>query len=316
MHRNRTRFASRVAHVAHALERRGVIATYEVHDRLLSNRSSRRRHARDGSALDDVQRRILTELTSDGYAVLAFEELFPQGEWQAIDEAAARFIADTEADLAGEARENAGKVHRREGKEFVVRRYDRNDRIDADDPWFRLCTSRRMLDLANTYLGMWSKLEYLDWWYSPPAPDAAERVSSQRWHRDFNDRHLLKAFLYLVDVDAGAGPFEYVPGSTGGGPYANEWPWRPLGTTYPDERELAERVPPSAVKTFTAPKGTMIFCNTSGFHRGGFATTSRRVLATVTYCSPASLASLTERNYERPEANGAEPDPVVEFALS
>ena len=84
---------------------------------------------------------------------------------------------------------------------------------------------------------MWSKLEYIDLWYSPPAAERLERVASQQWHRDFNDRHLLKAFLYLVDVDAGAGPFEYVPGSAGSGPYASEWPWRPLGTTYPGEED-------------------------------------------------------------------------------
>jgi hypothetical protein len=41
----------------------------------------------------------------------------------------------------------------------------------------------------------------------------------------------------------------------------------------------------------------MIFCNTSGFHRGGFAKAKSRALATFTYSSPASLASLTEHNF-------------------
>ena len=89
--------------------------------------------------------------------------------------------------------------------------------VDLTNPWFRACASHRMLDIANTYLGLWSKLEYVDMWYSVPQPEEADRVSSQRWHRDFNDKHLLKAFLYLVDVDEGTGPFEYVPGSAPGG---------------------------------------------------------------------------------------------------
>ena len=88
----------------------------------------------------------------------------------------------------------------------------------------------RLLDVANAYLGMWSKLEYVDVWYTPPAR-GGERVSSQRWHRDFNDRHLLKAFIYLVDVDEEAGPFEYVPRSAPGGELDHLWPWQPLGTT-------------------------------------------------------------------------------------
>jgi hypothetical protein len=134
-------------------------------------------------------------------------------------------------------------------------------------------------------------------WYSVPQPADADRKASQRWHRDFNDKHLLKAFLYLVDVDEGTGPFEYVPGSAPGGQYADEWPWRPLGENYPPDGELEKRIPDDGIRTFTAPKGTMVFCNTSGFHRGGFATERPRVLATVTYSSPASLKSLTERSY-------------------
>ena len=34
------------------------------------------------------------------------------------------------------------------------------------------------------------------------------------------------------------GPFQYVPGSQPGGPYADAWPWKPLGQNYPTEEEL------------------------------------------------------------------------------
>ena len=84
--------------------------------------------------------------------------------------------------------------------------------LGLDDPWFRAVASHRLLDLANAYLEMWSKLEYVDVWYSVPQPAAAERISSQRWHRDYDDKHLLKVFLYLVDVDEHMGPFQYVAG--------------------------------------------------------------------------------------------------------
>ena len=37
---------------------------------------------------------------------------------------------------------------------------------------------------------------------------------SQLWHRDpANDEHLLKVFVYLTDVDEGAGPFMYAAGT-------------------------------------------------------------------------------------------------------
>ena len=162
---------------------------------------------------------------------------------------------------------------------------------------------------------MWSKLEYVDVWYSVPQPAAAERISSQRWHRDYNDKHLLKVFLYLVDVDESMGPFQYVAGSQPGGPYADAWAWQPLGQNYPTEEELEARVPATAVQTFTGPAGTLVFCNTAGFHRGGFSTTNPRVLATATYSSPASLASLTERSYTYTGALD-ELDAPTRFALT
>ena len=111
------------------------------------------------------------------------------------------------------------------------------------------------------------------------------------------------------------GPFQYVPGSQPGGPYADAWPWKPLGQNYPTEEELEALVPGSSIRAFTAPKGTLIFCNTAGFHRGGFSTTNPRVLATATYSSPASLASLTERSYRLP-GTVEELDEPTRFAVT
>jgi ectoine hydroxylase-related dioxygenase (phytanoyl-CoA dioxygenase family) len=315
MHRKRTRFAARVHRVATALERRGVIATYELHDRLLANRGARRRYTHEPPALDGVQQRIVGQLREEGYAVLPLAELVPDTDTRTELEAeAARFVAETERELAREHEGGEAALRRRPGKEFVVRKYAYEAQLELNDPWLRLGLNRRLLDVANTYLGMWGKLEYVDVWYTPPEEDA-ERRSSQRWHRDFNDRHLLKAFLYLVDVDEETGPFEYVPRSAPGGELEHLWPWRPLGENYPPDEEFAEKLADRAV-SFTAPKGTLIFCNTAGFHRGGFASGKPRVLATVTYSSPASLASLTEPNYSvrRDAVDGL--DPEQRYALA
>jgi hypothetical protein len=313
MHRKRTRFAARVHRVATALERRGVVATYELHDRVLGNRAARRRYSHRPPALDTVQQDVVERLRTDGYAVVPFSRLVPD-MWSELETKAGRFIAETEAELAREREGEESGLRRRPGKEFVVRKYAYDVRLGLDDPWLRLGLNKRLLDIANTYLGMWTKLEYVDVWYTPPA-DEEERKSSQRWHRDFNDRHLLKAFLYLVDVDEQTGPFEYVPRSAPGSELDHLWPWRPLGDNYPPDDELAEKIAGRAV-TFTAPEGTLIFCNTSGFHRGGLATGKPRVLATVTYSSPASLASLTERNYELVAETADGLGPEQRYALS
>jgi hypothetical protein len=315
VHRKRTKFAARVNRVASGLERRGVVATYELHDRVLANRASRRRYAQGPPPLDETQRGVVDRLREDGYATLPLAELVEdEGVLAELREAAERFVSETEAALGAEAEGAEADLRRRPGKEFVVREYAYGVQLGLDDPWLRLGVNRRLLDVANAYLGMCAKLEYVDLWYTPPVAEA-ERRSSQRWHRDFNDRHLLKAFVYLVDVDEDAGPFEYVPRSAPGGELDALWPWRPLGDNYPPQDELAERVADRAV-TFTAPAWTLILCNTCGFHRGGFATGKPRALATFTWDSPASLKALSERNYTFVPANGVVLDEAQRYAVA
>jgi hypothetical protein len=314
MHRTRTRFAARVHRVASAVERRGVVATYELHDRFLANRTSRARFVRAQPALNDVQRDVVGRLRDEGYASLPFTDLVPdESVWNELEANAERFRAETEHGLEQEREGGDSALRRRPGKEFVVRKYAYGVQLGLSDPWLRLGIDPHLLDVANAYLGLLSKLEYVDVWYTPPAGGEEERRSSQRWHRDFNDRHLLKAFLYLVDVDEDTGPFEYVPRSAPGGELDRLWPWRPLGDNYPPQDELARQVDGRAV-TFTAPKGTLIFCNTSGFHRGGFARAKARVLATLTWDSPASLKALSERNFVFDD--GAQLSPAQRYALA
>jgi hypothetical protein len=308
MHRQRSKLVERTTNVttklghgsglvrqAEAIRFRGIITTYKLHDRALANRSARRRLAQHPPPLDEVQQRVLEDLGRDDYAILPFSDLVGPEIVAAVEGEGRAFVADAEsADT------------RDETKNYLIRRYPRGTQLSVDAPWLAACLSDRMLGLASAYLGMWSKLEYVDFWYSVPVAAAADRVQSQQWHRDFDDSYLLKAFLYLVDVDAGTGPFEFVAGSARGGKVAELYPWYPMSPAYPTQEEFDRAVPDDDVKTFTAPSGTIVLCNTSGFHRGGFATTKPRVLATATYCSPASLKSLTERNYRlsRDEARG------------
>jgi hypothetical protein len=308
MHRQRTKLAQRVNRVASAFERRGIVATYELHDHVLGNRRARRRFASEASALDATQVHAVEALDREGYVTLPLTDLFSGGEWERLEAQGAAFVAETERTLAEGGQ---GKV--RAGKEFVVRAHSfEGATLGADDAWFTIASSRRMLDIANAYLRLWAKLSYVDLWYTAQQPATDERVASQNWHVDFDDKHLLKAFVYLSDVGAESGPFEYVPGSTRGGRNTVR-PWQPMGYGRVSDEEVGKHVSPEQIATFTGPKGTLILCNTSGLHRGGFATAGPRVLATATYCSPASLKALSNRNYDSSLETS---DPVVRFAVS
>ena len=52
------------------------------------------------------------------------------------------------------------------------------------------------------------------------------------------------------------------------------------------DEEVAAAVPAEDRLAMTGPAGTMIFCDTSGFHRGGFAKSKPRVLSIWSYVSP------------------------------
>jgi hypothetical protein len=308
MHRQNTKLSKRVNRIASSVERRGIVATYGLHERLLANRGARRRLASDEPQLDETQRGLVEALDRDGYVTLPFTDLHAQETWERLEAQGAAFVEETERTIAAGGQ---GKV--RAGKEFVVRAWSfEGTTLGDDDAWFAACTSRRILDVANAYLRLWAKLSYVDLWYTAQQPATDERVASQNWHVDFDDKHLLKAFVYLTDVGAEHGPFEYVPGSQAGGRRIVR-EWVPMGYGRVPDDELAEKVPDAEIATFTGPKGTLILCNTSGLHRGGFATAGPRVLATATYCSPASLKALSNRNY----ASALEAtDPVVRFAVS
>ncbi len=312
MHRQTTTLSKRVNRVAATVERRGVAATYELHDRLLSNRLSRHRLTEVPPTLDDQQRSIVEALDRDGYVALPFSDFLHDqalcDEVQAMGDA---FIERTEAALR-----TGGRLKVRAGKEYVARRYSfEGATIGSDDPWFRVVSSRRLLDIANAYLRLWAKLSYVDLWFTVPQRPDEPRTASQNWHFDFDDKHLLKAFVYLVDVEADMGPFEFVPGSQPGGRYHAVRPWTPMGYGRVSDEDVARSVAPGDIVSFTAPRGTLLLCNTSGLHRGGYSTGRPRVLATATYCSPASLASLSRRNFS-PAVDLDQLDDVTRFALT
>jgi hypothetical protein len=305
------RFGPFAASGAAAVERVGVRATYRLHDRVLSNPPSRRGFESHPPELDGSQRDIVEELRSEGLCVVPFRKLFSDELWQDLTADAAEFTREVERRLAGGSEPRAvGSEKKPFGRRYAA------GGLTLNSPWLRLGASSRMLDIVNSYLGMWSKLTHADQWYSPPLGSEADRVGSMRWHRDYNDQHLVKVFIYLCDVDEGTGPLEYVPGSTLAGRYVNEWRWQPLSELYPSQTEFEQRIPRTAARTLTGAEGSMILCNTSGFHRGGYVTEKPRSLWVFHYVSPAALRSLVERNFDVGTTAAADLTEVGRFAVS
>jgi Phytanoyl-CoA dioxygenase (PhyH) len=270
------------------IERTRKSISYGLHGSLLSNRASRRLFEDQPPTLSPAQREAVEALRQDGIALTTFEALVGDpGLWGELKTSMGEFVEECESRRASAG---SGPTHK---DDYIIRRRPET-KLDAGNPWIRFGASPPVLDVVNAYRGMWSKLVNLEQWYTVPY-GSAKRIASQRWHRDPRDNHLVKVFLYFSDVDEGAGPFEYVRGSPKGGPYGDLWPWTLHGEKYPSQEEFGERIPESAVVTATGPAGTIILCDTSGFHRGGYARDKPRILSTHHYVSPAAVAARIER---------------------
>jgi hypothetical protein len=282
--------------------------SYWIHDDILTNPGSRQKFEDHRPALDGRQQSLMGELDSQGYSKIAVTDFFAGDagfSWDRCLAESAKFVERIERDMAKrklkeEAKAKLGKKKGLGKGDYIMRLLGKDvPTLEPDDPWLQIGIDDRVLDVVNSYFGLWSKLTYVDLWYTPPAAPGVERVSSQRWHRDYNDNRLVKIFIYLTDINEDTGPLEYVPGSTVGGPYGDVWPWRPLSDNlYPPQDEFEQRIPKEARIAFTGPEGTMLFANTSGYHRGGYATGQRpRVMAVYNYSTPASVETLTLRNF-------------------
>jgi hypothetical protein len=195
----------------------------------------------------------------------------------------------------------------------MVRHYPGEGRpqIASDDPFLQVGLSSEVLDVVNSYFRLWTRLIYFDLWRSVSIPESAP-ATVPRWHRDPEDRKKVRVYLYFSKVDSGA--MEYAPGTAMMGPLGDPWGWRgPLERpAHPDEEELSHLVPRSRWIRLTGEPGTLIFCDTSGIHRGTLCRTGTRVLATWSYVTPASLH---HRRYDLQESPEAFP-PAARFAVS
>jgi Phytanoyl-CoA dioxygenase (PhyH) len=249
----------------------------------------------------DVERRAVESLRADGIAVVPFAELINDERlWSELSAGAVSFAQGA----ATRARHDLDRPSVK--NDYLIRRFGgvtamvdgkRVASLPSGDPLIRFGASDPILNITNAYRGSPTKLVDVDTWYTVPFPAAGQRVASQRWHRDPEDQHVVKVFVYFTDVDEDAGPFQYIRSSAQGGRYGELWSWsRAMSSRfpwarrrlYPSERRVEKRIPASDVATVVGPAGTVIICDTSGLHRGGFAIRRPRVLSYHTYVSPGA----------------------------
>jgi hypothetical protein len=106
----------------------------------------------------------------------------------------------------------------------------------------------------------------------------------------------VKVFIYLTDVDQGAGPFTYARGSQRMR-REPEYLFRDGHTGRADDRRMAAVVTPDRWLECTGPAGSIVFADTHGYHKGGLARTRDRIMYICMFTSPLAHS---KDQFERP----------------
>jgi hypothetical protein len=171
------------------------------------------------------------------------------------------------------------------------------------------------LGIVNSYYGMLTKLRSFNVWYNFPTQEDARE--SQLWHRDPEDRLILKMFVYLTDVDEKTGALSYVPGTHNQGtlkiaPRSTLIKEGRLTVRRVDDLHMNAAVPKELWVTAVGPKGTVVLVDTRGYHKGGLVLEGERIVYTCMFTSQASTCpELFKRQHRIPGCV----DRAVAFAI-
>jgi len=237
----------------------------------------------------EVEKRLIHELKEKGIASVHIDELFSGKNILPI----LKQYADSLLPLA--------KI--RPGKEFLRALWEDDNVLDLTNPFMQLALSDEVLSIVNGYTDMYSKFFYSSLDLTMPVGDGSSPIRSQNWHRDPEDRKMCKMFLYLTDVDESSGPFMYIQSSHVDGRYGIFFPQRPPKGSYPAEDDVNRLIFKEDIQVCMGKAGTILFADTAGLHRGGYATGKSRLMFTAEYSSIASLRPIKYRFPENFKSN-------------
>jgi len=138
----------------------------------------------------------------------------------------------------------------------------------------------KLLDIVENYIGLPTMYQY----FAMRRSIADGTFSGvRRWHVDWEDRRIIKIIIYLNDVAAGGGPYEYIPRDITTEAKI-KLKYNNLG--YISDQKMLSAVPQSDWKSCFAPKGSVVFSDTgSVFHRAQPPTKEERFSITFCYTS-------------------------------
>ncbi len=239
------------------------------------NKKARQQFFASMPVLDSVSARIVSELRFKGIALTHLSELFPERP---------ELLLLLQVEMQQQRDSYAGKTETSQA--FLSYLWDFIPELDVDDAFIQLSLHERILDIVNSYMQMWSRFYLFTLNVTHPVGPDATATTSQLWHRDADDKKICKMFLYLNDVDHESGPFVYIPETAYGQKHTFLYS---LPGAVPQEGVACALVKKQIETQVCVGKaGTIIFCDTAGIHKGGYATHNERVMFTASYRSSSA----------------------------
>tara|TARA_Y200000002_G_scaffold37891_1_gene27765 strand:+ start:863 stop:1729 length:867 start_codon:yes stop_codon:yes gene_type:complete len=184
------------------------------------------------------------------------------------------------------------------------------------NPLISFSIDKSLLNIINSYLGMWVNLIYLEMNETRTIDQSEPLKKSQNFHRDPGINSCIKVFIYLNDVKEGGGPFTYIKGSHRYGKYWKICKQRFFGAggSYPDLNKLNEKINKNDIWEIYGDAGCVIIADTTGIHRGGNSFKKIRQMTTSLYYPPGDpLKSKIAYNFD---IKSLELNECQHFALS
>lgn len=277
--------------------------------RHVANREATAAHRSNPLALSREARRVVEAVRRDGVVTSSLDALFAEslgGGTAALPrdiEFLLALVDDRVAAAAVDATVAAGAPDHAWSKPFLAKPLGEAPSWPVRRPLAQFAMQPELLAIPDHFFGMQTELADLEVWHNRVT--GAPPEASQLWHRDMpDDFYVFKMFVYLTDVDEGAGPFVYAPGTHRMGAKAKLDPpgttptWGPKRST---DGEFATAFPRDDWKICTGPAGSVVFAETRGYHKGGYCLDKDRLMLVVQFgsrvCRPRSLG----RRYRRDE---------------
>src|SRR5271156_911152 len=298
------------------------------------NPQSQKQFAKQSPTLTAGQRELVESLTTKGVAAASVGQAgVESGDWSALQEKIGEFARLSTDRISAATTSYSDKLdlgsleHNRERfrrffrdkseaklDDYILKMIPENSVHSLNHPLLAIGLSAPVLRVVSSYMNLWPKLIYTDAWYSIPM-DPGKRIGSQQWHRDPEDKQMVKVYLYFSEIDESAGAMEYILGTSNavGGHGTEIGEWKAAGANLYPSGELVEQTFPAAQHFYcSGPVGTLLFCDTTELHRGGISRSKPRVVATWTFVTPASRY---QHRFTVPLAEGALLSEEARFAL-